>query len=96
MEINPDVRLIHGSGFFALVNDKKQSVDYSMNYEKVSIEGKLVLYQSLVWRDKGSAYTSAFRGYSSFAGYVFFEHLFPLSGFVIASDNEQSDDGSTE
>lgn len=82
-----------GKDFFALVNESNESVDYYVSLGQTSVSGRKAIFQSLVWRDDASLFTGPYRGYSSFAGYVFFEHIFPLSGFLIATDKEQIQEG---
>lgn len=91
----PGVYLVGGADFFGLVNENTESVDYYASLGKTTVSGKTALYQSLVWRDGSSNYTGPRAGYSSLAGYVFFEHIFPKSGFIIATDSEQTTPGQS-
>lgn len=58
-------------------------------------EAKEILMKTDFDNDSSSKYTGSYKGYTSFAGYVFFEHIFPRSGFVIATDKEQTEHGQS-
>jgi len=90
-KIDEGVYLVAGGDFFALVNENREAVEYYVSIGTTKVSKKPVLFQSLVWRDSSSKYTGSYKGYTSFAGYVFFEHIFPKSGFVIATDKEQTE-----
>ena len=89
------VRLIRGDSFMALVNDRDERVDYYVSIKEFNIHGRPAVFQSLVWRNRASIFVKARDGYASFASFVFFEYLLPQKGFIIVSDNEQTEAGQS-